>query len=229
MRVAGYVRVSTSEQARHGLSLASQREAITRSARTRGWKVVEVFEDAGASGRDLRRPAVKAALEALRSGRADTLVVARLDRLSRSVLDVAKLLDRARKEGWSLHALDAPVDLATPQGELQVHLLATFARYERRLTGERTRAVIERERQRDPRFPIGAPRVIDPKAEAGVRRRIRAARKRGESWRAIAEGLNAAGVKTPTGKGRWHASGVRRVARRGPERRRPPQRRKAKR
>jgi len=96
--------VSTEEQSRNGTSLAGQREAIAAECRQRGWKLVEVREDAGFSGKSLRRPGIRAALEAVESGRADALVVSRLDRLTRSLRDFTALLERARREGWARHA-----------------------------------------------------------------------------------------------------------------------------
>ncbi len=82
MKVIGYLRVSTDEQADSGLGLAAQRSGITIAARSRGWQVRWV-EDAGYSAKNLDRPGVQAALSALAKGDADALVVAKLDRLSR--------------------------------------------------------------------------------------------------------------------------------------------------
>ena len=98
--VVGYIRVSTEEQAASGLGLAAQREAIEAECDRRGWQLLRVFEDAGASGSSLtRRPALTETLEALRSHEADAMVVAKLDRLSRSLLDFAGLMESARREG----------------------------------------------------------------------------------------------------------------------------------
>ncbi|MGA2932232.1 MAG: recombinase family protein, partial [Acidimicrobiales bacterium] len=92
--VVGYVRVSTDEQATSGLGLDAQRAAIDDECSRRGWELVEVYEDAGASGKTIvGRPALQEALEAVRSHRAGALVVAKLDRLSRSLLDVAALME----------------------------------------------------------------------------------------------------------------------------------------
>jgi DNA invertase Pin-like site-specific DNA recombinase len=74
-------------------------------------------------------------LEGLERGRADALVVAKLDRLSRSMLDFTAVMAKAQKEGWALVALDCAVDTTTPAGEAMAHVLATFAQFERRLIG----------------------------------------------------------------------------------------------
>jgi DNA invertase Pin-like site-specific DNA recombinase len=85
--VVGYIRVSTAEQADSGAGLEAQRAAITAEAERRGWQLVHVFEDAGASGKSLSgRQGLQEALQAVEEGQAQALVVAKLDRLSRSLL-----------------------------------------------------------------------------------------------------------------------------------------------
>jgi DNA invertase Pin-like site-specific DNA recombinase len=117
MHVLGYVRVSTEEQADSRAGLEAQRAAILRECRRRGWKLVELVEDAGYSAKDLKRPGIQAALEVLRRGDARALVVAKLDRLSRSMLDFTAVMAKAQKQGWALVALDCAVDTTTPAGE----------------------------------------------------------------------------------------------------------------
>jgi DNA invertase Pin-like site-specific DNA recombinase len=206
--VIGYIRVSTEEQASSGAGLLAQRAAILAEAERRGWHVVEVIEDAGYSGKDLKRPGIVAALEALKQRRADTLVVAKLDRLSRSLLDFAALMNRATREGWALVALDLGVDTTSPVGEAMANVLATFAQFERRLIGLRTKEALAAKRKQ-PGFTLGRPSGLD---EATVRR-IRAERAEGRSLQAIADALTANGVQTGQGGARWWPSSVRAVLR----------------
>ena len=131
MRVLGYVRVSTSEQASSGAGLEAQRRAILAECQRRGWHLVETIEDAGYSARDLRRPGIQEALKALEEGKASALVVAKLDRLSRSMIDFTALMGTAQKRHWALVALDCAVDTSTPSGEAMANMLATFAQFER--------------------------------------------------------------------------------------------------
>src|SRR5947208_108517 len=98
MRVIGYVRVSTDEQRSSGAGLAAQRAAIEAECRRRGWHLVEIIEDAGYSAKDLKRPGVQVALETLQRGEAGALVIAKLDRLSRSMLDFTALMAKATKQ-----------------------------------------------------------------------------------------------------------------------------------
>jgi DNA invertase Pin-like site-specific DNA recombinase len=205
-RVVGYVRVSTDEQADSGLGLEAQRAAIEAECRRRGWELAEVFEDAGASGKSLiGRPALGLALEAVRSHEAGALVVAKLDRLSRSLLDFAALMEDARKGEWSLVILDLGVDTTTPSGEMIANVMATFAQFERRLIGQRTKDALAIKKQQGVR--LGRPRSIGDDVVA----RIEAERAEGRSLRAIAAGLNADAVPTAHGGDAWHASTVKAV------------------
>jgi DNA invertase Pin-like site-specific DNA recombinase len=204
-RAIGYVRVSTDEQANSRAGLEAQRAAILAEAKHRGWRLVEMIEDAGYSGRTLKRPGISEALEALRSKRADTLVVAKLDRLSRSMLDFASLMDRATKEHWALVALDLNVDTTTPAGEAMANVLATFAQFERRLISQRTRDALAVKKAQGVR--IGRPRSLSPEIVA----RVVAERSTGSTLRAIADRLNADRVAGGQGAARWYPSSVRSV------------------
>src|SRR4051812_33911934 len=127
MRVLAYLRVSTSEQADSRAGLEAQRAAILAEAKRRGWSEVEFVEDAGYSAKDLKRPSLAHALDRLRTGGASVLIVSKMDRLSRSLLDFAGIMQRAQREGWALVALDSPSDLTTPQGEAMAGVQAVFA------------------------------------------------------------------------------------------------------
>src|SRR5271165_5979441 len=137
-----YLRVSTDEQAVSGLGLAAQESAIRAECARRGLAVLAVYTDAGLSAKNLDRPALGDALAALDGGRASVLMVAKLDRLTRSVHDATGLMAAAERAGWGLVALDVAVDTTTPQGAAMAQVLAVFAELERRLIGERTKAAL---------------------------------------------------------------------------------------
>jgi DNA invertase Pin-like site-specific DNA recombinase len=204
MHVIGYVRVSTEEQGLSGAGLQAQRAAIIAECERRGWTLVEIAEDVGRSGKDLKRPGIHAALDVLAAGEASALVVAKLDRLSRSMLDFARIMATAQKQSWALVALDVQVDTSSPGGEAMAHMLATFAQFERRLISERTKQALAQKRASGVR--LGAPPEIDPL----VATRIRDERAAGSTLREIAERLNNDGVPTARG-GRWRASTLQRV------------------
>jgi DNA invertase Pin-like site-specific DNA recombinase len=204
--VIGYVRVSTAEQADSGLGLAAQRAAITAECSRRGWALDGVYEDAGASGKGLAgRPQLARALARLDGGDASTLVVAKLDRLTRSVRDAADMLDRSARRGWSLVALDLGVDTTTPSGEAMANVMAVFAQLERRLIGQRTKDALAVRRSQGVR--LGRPRSL-PEL---VVERIVAEHDQGGSWSAIARGLDSDGVPTAQGGKCWYPATVRAV------------------
>lgn len=203
--VVGYVRVSTEEQADSGAGLAAQRSAIVAECERRGWRLLAVYEDAGVSGKSLAgRPGLQEALQAVEDGPGSALVVAKLDRLSRSLLDFASLMERSRRKGWALVALDLGVDTTTPSGEMMANVLAVFAQFERRLIGQRTKDALAQKRAAGVR--LGRPRSLPPSTDELVV----ALRGSGLSLPAIASRL--ADLDVPTGQGgRWHPTTVRRI------------------
>ena len=205
MRVLGYVRVSSDEQSSRGAGLEAQRRAILAECERRGWHLVEIIEDAGFSAKDLRRPGVQEALRVLEAGDASALVVAKLDRLSRSMLDFSKLMAKATSEHWALVALDVAVDTSTLSGEAMANMLATFSQFERRLISQRTKEALAVKKASGVR--LGRP----PTMPQSVVRRIQRQRARGDTLRKIANDLNEAGVPTAQGGAQWYAATVRHV------------------
>ena len=200
--MVGYVRVSTEEQAASGLGLEAQRVAIAEAARQRSWTLVGPVEDAGLSGSSLAgRPGLEQVLKLVSSHEADGLVVAKLDRLSRSLLDFSQLMERSRREGWSIVALDLGVDTSTPQGELMAAVLATFAQFERRLIGQRTKSALDVKRAQG--VTLGRRRTITDE----VYRRMLELRSKDLSYRAIADVFNTEAIPTGQG-GRWHPATI---------------------
>jgi DNA invertase Pin-like site-specific DNA recombinase len=207
MQVLGYVRVSTDDQSDSGAGLEAQRRAIAAECKRRGWQLVDVIEDAGFSAKDLKRPGIKAALDVLEAGDPKALVAAKLDRLSRSMIDFTALMATATKQGWALVALDCAVDTTTPAGEAMAHVLATFAQFERRLIGQRTREALAVKKKQGVR--LGRPASISPQ----LARRIRSMRKRGLTLQEISDRLNRDGVPTPRGGAVWRPTSLRAVLR----------------
>jgi DNA invertase Pin-like site-specific DNA recombinase len=202
----GYVRVSTEDQAESGLGLEAQRAAIKAECLRRGWTLAAICEDRSASGRSLSaRPGLGEALSTVEDGRAEGLVVAKLDRLSRSLLDFAQLMERARSKQWALVALDLGVDTTTPSGEMLANVLAVFAQFERRLIGQRTRDALAVRRSQG--AVLGRPVALSARHANA----IRALRAQGLSLRRIAVDLNSRGIRPAQGGRRWHASTVRAV------------------
>ena len=217
MRVVGYSRVSTEEQSKSGLGLAAQEETIRAGCEQRGWDLVAIHVDAGQSGRTLERPALRQALEVVANRNADGLVVAKLDRLSRSVIDFAALLEWFERIGAVLLAMDLTIDTSTPSGRLIANVFASVAQWEREVIGERTRAGLAALRAQG--RPISAPCVTDDR-ELGER--IQRLRADGCTFQRIADLLNEGGVPTRRGGAMWRVSSVQAAAGyRRPPRKRP--------
>lgn len=201
--VVAYTRVSTEEQALSGAGLDAQAAHIEAEVARRGWTLKATFTDAGLSGKSIsNRPALAAALSTIESGEAGTLVVAKLDRLSRSLLDFAALMERAQRNKWNLVALDLGIDLSTPAGEFLASVMASAAQWERRIIGQRTRDALAIKKAAGVRLgrPSEVPRHV---LEAVFQARLA-----GRSIRGIAADLTAAGVPTIRGGAEWSGSSV---------------------
>jgi DNA invertase Pin-like site-specific DNA recombinase len=203
--VVGYVRVS--KGARNGVSLDVQERAIHEECERRGWRLLRIERDTLSGKRKTSRPGLNRALRACADGEAGAIVVYKLDRLSRSVIDAGHLLERAQREGWNVVALDFGLDLSTPNGKLVANVLTSVAEWEREMIALRTsEALAEKATQG---MQLGRPREVDDTAI----KRIRGLRGRGKKQRSLSEIariLNEEGLPTPRG-GRWHPSSVKRV------------------
>jgi len=201
-RVIAYLRVSTDEQGATGVGLEAQRRAIEAECQRRPWTLVRVEQDV-LSGRTLQRPGLQAAIAAIERGEASALVVAKLDRLSRSLLDFAALMERSLRNRWALVALDLGVDTTTPSGEAMAGVLAVFAQFERRMIGQRTREAMAVKRANG--IHVGRPSSIPSSVEA----RIRAMRHDERlTLQAICDRLNDDGTPTPRGGRVWRPSSI---------------------
>lgn len=230
-----YVRVSTDDQAREGLSLELQRARCLDYARALGLEVLGVFEDAGRSGRSLQgRPGVLEAIE-LASAKRCALLVYALDRLTRSVRDLGELLELVKAGRFELVSVTDSLNTSSASGRLVVHLLGAVAQWQREAGNERVRDALAHVRQSGGklgRLPLGLKRgterdrsgrlvvVRDPNG-AELRAQVeRLARKYERAGGRLARGalvqiaatLNKRGVRTASGA-IWRAETVRRVLR----------------
>ncbi len=204
----GYCRVSTDQQGDSGAGLAAQRAAILAEVERRGWTLREMHVDVASGKTTKRRPDLAAALKSLAAGEASVLIVAKLDRLSRSLVDFASLMAQSQREGWSIVALDIGVDTSTINGELVASIIMALAQWERRIIGQRTKDALAAVRADGTR--LGRPGNVSSEAEAV----ILALHDAGRPLRAIARNLNAQGIPTAQGGREWYASTVRDVLRR---------------
>lgn len=207
LRAIGYVRVSTREQHDSRAGLEAQISAIREAASQRGWDLVHIAEDGGVSGGTAwrERPALADAVGRLERREAEVLMVSRLDRLSRSVSDFAQLVERARRKRWQVVILDAGVDTSTAVGELVANVLASFAQFERKLIGERTREAMAAKRAAG--HHMGRRSTL----ATTIVQRINNERRQGLTLQQIADGLNRDNIATGQGGRKWHSATVHHV------------------
>jgi len=143
MRIATYTRISTDED-RQPFSLGAQAERLEAYARSQdGWRIVRRFTDQ-ASGATLDRPGLRQALEEAAAGVYELLLVYRVDRLSRSVRQLAEIGENLDHFGVSLRSATEPFDTSTAAGKMMLQMLAVFAEFERTTIVERITAGMER-------------------------------------------------------------------------------------
>lgn len=201
-RLIGYVRIAPRERDDERPSLDIQRRGLANAARAGGWELVRIEEDVR-SGRTLRRPGLRAALAACRAGEADGIAVARLDRLTYSLADLAELVREAVDGGFTIVSLQPAVDIASDGGRAVGEVLAEAASWQPRAIASAGRALSGR-----PGRPSSTP--------AAVAERIRDLRAQGMTLQAICDTLNGEGVPTPRGGAEWRPTSLRAVLRASP-------------
>jgi len=211
-----YLRVSTEEQARGGVSLGAQEEKCRAYVELVDGELVDVLVDAGLSGKTLERPALREALERVEA-EGDALIVYSIDRLSRSTLDFLSVVSGLRDAGRGFVSVREQMDGSTPHGRFAMSILAALAEMEREMISARCReatARCRRTRRVYGRTPFGfdreGERLVPNPAETALLERIRALREAGGSYSRIAAELNDAG-ECPKAGARWYASSVRSV------------------
>src|SRR4051794_17424426 len=144
LRCAIYTRKSTEEGLNQEFnSLDAQREAaeaFIHSQRREGWIALpQLYDDGGFTGANMDRPALARLLQAVEAGELDCVVVYKVDRLSRSLLDFTRMLSIFEKHKVSFVAVTQQFNTSTSLGRLTLNILLSFAQFERELIGERTR------------------------------------------------------------------------------------------
>jgi len=188
-RAALYARVSTLDQ-----EPENQLAELRRYVAARDWVAIE-YVDQGVSGAKDRRPALDRLVADARRRQVDTVVVWRLDRLGRSLKHLVTLLDEFHAVGVGFVSLGEGIDLHTPAGRLQLHILAALAEFERARIAERVAAGLARARQNGTR--LGRPEKVVPESVLGSVRGLsvrEAARRLGVSPATAHRGLSQ---KTP--------------------------------
>jgi len=222
MKAIAYIRVSTEEQATDGVSLKAQRAKVEAYANLYDIELVAVLEDAGQSAKSLNRPGLQKAIAMLKTGKADGLLIAKLDRLSRSVSDWNRLIDGffGEKAGKQLWSVADSIDTTTAAGRLVLNVLMSVAQWERETIGERTATALQYKKSMGERIsgkiPFGFDLAEDGKTltrnetEQTIIERIHNLKAKGFSLRKIAGALNQEGIPSKERK-RWNHVQIHRI------------------
>jgi DNA invertase Pin-like site-specific DNA recombinase len=208
MKAIGYVRVSTEKQADFGVSLEAQTEKVRAMAVVQDTELLEVIIDGGESAKSLNRPGMARLLSLVDVGAVDTVIVSKLDRLTRSVKDLAELLERFNRRSVSLVSVAESLDTGTAAGRLVLNIMVSVSQWEREAIGERTRDAMRHKRANGERvgtvrfgFRVAddGSRLEEDPAEQGILSRMRELRASGHTTRRIADALNQQGFTTRRG------------------------------
>lgn len=188
MTAALYARVSTTDQ-----TCENQLIELRQYCQARGWRVWREFVDAGVSGSKDRRPALDALLADARRRRFDVVLCWRLDRLGRNLRHLVMTLEELQELGVGFVSLGEGIDLGTPAGRLQLHVLAALAEFERSRIQERVRAGLARAKAEGRRLgrPVAPVPLEKLETVAGLSvregaRKLRVSRSTLQRWRSAA-------------------------------------------
>ena len=207
-RAVGYVKVSTEGQADRGVSLDAQAEKIRAMATVHDVELMDVIVDGGESGKSLSRPGIDQLLGMVDRREVQVVIIAKLDRLTRSVRDLGELLEGFQKKGVALVSVGESLDTGSAAGRLVLNVMASVSQWEREAIGERTRDALRHKRAQGLRagnVPFGYALAEDGQTlmpcegEQQVLANLRSLREQRLSLRAIASELNARGLRTRSG------------------------------
>lgn len=218
----GYVRVSSLEQAQEGVSLDMQRDKLRSYCKLNGIRLIDIKADEGISGGTMERPGLQAALMMLERGQANMLIVAKLDRLTRSVKDLCGLVDRFfAHEQYHLLSVCGMMNTHTAAGRMMMLNLANYAQFERELLRERTQEAMQHLKAQGVRLgraPFGYKytqeldangrrKIVADSAHMATLREIVALYDGGYTINGVTRLLNERRIPAQQG-GRWHARAV---------------------
>ncbi|WLR50078.1 recombinase family protein [Bacillus tianshenii] len=215
MQTAIYIRVSTEEQARDGFSISAQREKLKSYCHLHDMDNYKFYVDEGISAKDTNRPQLQALLKHIEEGHIDTVLVYRLDRLTRSVVDLYKLLETFDKYNCAFKSATEVYDTSSAIGRLFITLVAAMAQWERENLGERVRmGQIEKARQGEyaAKAPYGFEKdendklIINEREETVILDIIKKI-KSGDSIRKLANELEESGIPPIRGY-KWHIATI---------------------
>lgn len=139
-----YVRVSTEEQAKEGLSIDAQIDKCKSFCHARDWKVFKVYKDAGYSAGTLNRPALELLLRDAQESKFDIILVYKIDRFSRKLKDLIMTLDDLKTKNINFTSVTEQIDTTSAMGEAFFQIIGVFAQLERGMVKERVELAFDR-------------------------------------------------------------------------------------
>ncbi|MFB7301713.1 recombinase family protein [Heyndrickxia sporothermodurans] len=143
MTVGIYIRVSTLEQAKEGYSIAAQKERLTAYCVAQDWSDYKFYVDEGASAKDTNRPELKKLFEDIKKGKIHMILVYRLDRFTRKVVDLHEMLAEMDKYNCTFKSATEPYDTTTAMGRMFITIVAALAQWETENLSERIKMALE--------------------------------------------------------------------------------------
>ena len=215
-KVIGYIRVSTTAQAESGLGLADQESKIRDYCKVYDLDLVDLIVDAGASAKDLNRSGIQEVIARTSSEDIEGVVVAKLDRLTRSMRDLHQLLDTTFKS-TQLHSVNEKIDTSTASGMLVLSVLMSVSQWELSVISERTSNALQaKKRLNDGESINGAApygqewndgELIECREETETLSTMIEMRQEGHTYGFIAKSLNTQGRLNRSGLG-WTEGNV---------------------
>jgi len=152
-----YIRVSTEEQVKHGISLSAQEEALKNYAAALGYGIFNIYRDEGKSGKDIKgRPEMKQMLLDAQTRKFQAIFIYKLDRFSRSLRDLIETIEKLKDWDIDFISLQDKIETTSASGKLMFHIISAFAEFERNVTSERTKFSMDK-RARDGKVVSRAP------------------------------------------------------------------------
>ena len=143
---AVYIRVSTEEQAKQGVSLSAQKEALENYAKALGYDISQIYKDEGKSGKDIKgRPEMRQMLADAEARKFQAIFIYKLDRFSRSLRDLIETIEKLKEWNVDFISLQDKIETTSASGKLMFHIISAFAEFERNVTGDRTKFSMDKQ------------------------------------------------------------------------------------
>lgn len=221
MIAIGYIRVSKIEEDQRGISLEAQERSIKIYCELNNLTLQTILKDEGESGKDLKREGMQELIKLVEKKQVQAIIVYKLDRLSRNVLNTLNLIELFERKDVSFHSITEKIDTTTAIGRFFVTVIAAIAQIERDLISERTKAVLRFKRSKGERVggisygynsvkKKGIAMLQVNEEEMKILKEIKIMRQGGVSYNGIATHLNIKGIKT-RGGGLWYAQTIKSI------------------